>query len=451
MQWFFLIPATLFLLSCSTPPPPTLSSPAGKHTEELRTGFLSIIQGPTSDKETLINVVVPHLKNYSYELSHGQEKWEIKPYSTVTAKDSYYKVDKFHLRHLNPKTQYTLTIFDTHKGITSAIDQRLLSTLDLQKTAPRFAATSCMSDEWKFEPYIQGLWKKLDDQNVDFVIFSGDTVYVDSFGLVERKKATEKDLWYRYTSTMQKIPFYHQPHLTPVFATWDDHDYGTNDGDRNSQTKLPALKIFQAFFQGEKLDDGVWQPTPYGVASVFLAYGQQFVMMDDRTFRQPNADQKVKEAYGHWGEKQHRWLMSLLKNKKPTWIINGNQVVSGKALGFKESLQESHSMHFEQLKKDLKLSATPFVFLTGDVHFSEIMRLSSDLFGFETFELTSSAMHSYANKGWENPLRIPGKVTMEYNFMVITPKAIDNTLHIQVDTLGINSTPYFSQTLDIQR
>ncbi|MBY0315229.1 MAG: alkaline phosphatase D family protein [Bdellovibrionales bacterium] len=439
------------LVHCSTKPAEFDKTPTGASPQEFRSGYLPIVQGPTSDKETLINILVPHLKKYTYEFSVNDQVTKITPYATVTEPSSYYKIEKFHLKNLSPKTKYTLTIHDTYKDKPYIVDQRNFKTLDLTEPTPKFAVTSCMSDEWKFQPDIDAMWSKFEKQNVDFVIFSGDTVYVDSFGFVDRQKATAKDLWYRYSQTLTRLPFYHQKQLVPVFATWDDHDFGTNDGNRDTKSKAAALKLFSAVFQGEKLDDGTWQPAGLGVASVFKGYNQQFIFMDDRYFRQPNKDQKTKEAYGHWGKAQHDWLLKQLRENKFSWIVNGNQVNSGKALGFKESLQENHPLHFDQLKKDLSAIKTPFVFLTGDVHFSEIMKTPLESFGFQTYEITSSAMHSYNGRGWDNPLRIPGKMALDYNFMVISATAKANSTQLQIDTLGLAPMAYFSETLEVKR
>lgn len=420
-------------------------------TYDFRHGYLAFVQGPTSDKETLINVLVPRLKNYTYELSEGAVKRAVKPLNTVTEKTSYYKVDQFHFRELKLNTTYTLTVYDTRKDVTYIVDQRTFQPLDIHKKTPRFALASCMSDEWKFDTVINPIWKKLEDQSVDFVIFSGDTVYVDLFGFVERQKATATDLWFRYTQTLQRLPFYHQKKLTPVFATWDDHDYGTNDGDRTSTSKEPATRLFQAVFQGEKLDDGSWQSAGLGVASVFKAFGQQFLLMDDRSFRQPNKEQKKQETYGHWGEQQHQWLKKHLQSPTPTWIVNGNQIVSGKALGFKESLQENHALQFSELQKDIRTAKAPVVLASGDVHFSEVMKIPADRFGFETYEITSSSVHSYNGRGWDNPLRVPGLVTLEYNFLVIQSTAEADSLNLNIQSIGLPEKPYFESSLKIQR
>ncbi len=441
----------LFLLAaCSSGK--KVSTSSTKEYDEYLFGRLAIVQGPTSDQETLINVLSPRLRNYKYVVKDesGKEA-SVELYETVTTPVVHYKIDKVHVKGLNPNSTYTLQVMNEFRGRTSTTDQRTFKTLDISKNSVRFAALSCMADDWKFEKAIDPMWARLKKENPDMVILNGDIVYVDSFDYVERKKATEADLWLRYIDTLTRLPYYHWLELKPTLATWDDHDFGTNDGDRDFPAKKAAEKLFRGMFGGRAIA-GVWEPGPSTVTSVYTGFGQRLYLMDDRTFRQPNKEQKKKEIYGHWGEKQHKWLMdSLKKSNTPAWIFNGNQVFNGKALDFKETFEGNHSAHFVKFIDDLKTVSAPVVFSSGDIHFSEVMRVPADRIGYETFEITSSSMHSYRGEGWENPMRIPGASTTEYNFLVMTSTASKNALDIGVRSVGISDQAYFEIPLKVKK
>lgn len=443
----------LFLVVGCTTTATSKTISSGKTSDEYLYGRLAIIQGPTSDKETLINVLAPRLRNYKY-LVRDQEGKDIavEHYETVTTPIVHYKIDKIHVKGLNPKSTYTLQVANEFRGRTSVTDQRTFKSLDISKNQVRFAALSCMADDWKFEKVIDPIWARLQKENPDMVILNGDVVYVDSFDFVERKKATETDLWLRYIEALTRIPYYHWLELKPTLATWDDHDFGTNDGDRDFKAKDGALKLFKGLFGGRAIP-GVWEPGPTSVTSVYTGFGQRIYLMDNRTFRQPNKEQKKKEIYGHWGEKQHKWLIdSLKKSNVPTWIFNGNQVFNGKALDFKETFEGNHSEHFVKFISDLKTVTAPIVFSSGDIHFSEVMRIPADRIGYETYEITSSSMHSYRGDGWENPMRIPGASTTEYNFLMMDSRAAsDKTLDIQVESFGLAEKSYFKIPLKVSR
>lgn len=137
---------------------------------------------------------------------------------------------------------------------------------------------------------------------------------------------------------------------------------------------------------------------------------------------------------------------------QPTWLISGNQFFSGVALDYKESLQDNNPENFKLLTSDLKNINVPVVFGSGDVHFSEIMKIPADRIGYETYEFTSSSMHSFTYSGWANPLRYEGAFTKEFNFMMIGSKALgQNKVKINVKSLGLSEKPYFEKEMIITR
>jgi phosphodiesterase/alkaline phosphatase D-like protein len=413
----------------------------------FKPGYLAIVQGPTSDQEALFNIFAPRLKKYVYEAVDATgTSLTVNKYDSV-AGTGFYNVDKIKVSGLALGQKYTLRVMDGK----TFVDQRTFSALDIHKKNPNFALISCIADDYRFNEVIDPMWERLQNEKPDFLILNGDSVYVDSFEFVERTKGTESDLWQRYVDTVRRIPLYHWLELVPIFSTWDDHDYGTNDGDRTFVSKDAALKIFHAVFGGAELP-GVWVEGPAGVSSVLHAFGQSFYFMDDRTFRQPNKNQTEQEPFGHWGQTQHEWLLSNLTTQgTPAWVINGNQCFNGKDLPFKENFEANHPKEFVDFIDQLKQVPSPVVFGSGDVHLSEIMRVPKERIGYETFELTSSAMHSYAGEGWDNPMRLEGAFTPEFNFMMIQSQNVNNSLQIQVKCLGLAEAPYFEKSLLVQR
>lgn len=420
--------------------------------KEFKPGWLAIIQGATSSNETLINVMAPRLKTFEYAVidSSGQQM-KIEKYDSVHYAPMFYKVDKLHVTGLVPGVNYTLQVIDVFRTSRTVVDQREFSTLDLKSTKTTFATMSCMADDWRFEEVINPIWERLRKARPDFLIMSGDVVYVDSFAFVERKKATEQDLWQRYIDSLNRLPVYHFTRLIPILASWDDHDFGTNDGDREFAAKDPALRVFKAFFGGRDLP-GTFENGPGGVATRFTGFGQNFVLMDNRYFRQANKEQKKQETFGHWGEKQHQWMIKGVQNStNPTWIVNGNQIFNGKQLDFKEAMEANHPANYARLIEDLKKTTPAVAFISGDIHFSEVMRIPAERLGFETYELTSSAMHSYSGDGWENPLRLPGASTIEFNYLLVTSEVQNGALKIDVRSQGVSEQDLFKTSFEVKR
>ncbi|MEK6627498.1 MAG: hypothetical protein AABY53_02640 [Bdellovibrionota bacterium] len=420
--------------------------------KEFKPGKLVIVQGPTSSSETNINILAPVLKKYLYVIKDEQGKiFDAELYETVHTAPLHWKVDKIFVKGLSPGKKYLLEIVDEFRGSQTKVDQRSFSTLDTQKNHVRFAYASCMADDYRFNDVIDPMWEQMRKQNTDMIILNGDLVYVDSFEFVERKKATELDIWFRFIDAFHRLPVYHWQDIKPIFATWDDHDFGTNDGNRDFKEKIAAKKIFLAFFGGKNLSDS-YQLEPDSIYSAFTGFKQKMLFLDNRYFRQPNKDQVTPEPYGHWGEKQHHWILNHLNDSNtPVWIFNGNQIFSGTDLSFKEAMQTNHPEHYKIFMEDMKKTKSPIIFASGDIHFSEIMQIPIERLNFQTYEVTSSAMHSYAGEGWENPLRLPGAIAKEYNFLIIDSKNDKGSLKVDVESWGLNNKPYFKKKLEVVR
>lgn len=420
--------------------------------KDFGSGRLVVIQGPTSNTEANINVLSPILKNYLYIVKDSNGKtYEAEKYETVHTKPLLWKVDKIFIKGLTAGVEYKLEVVDEFRGSKTVVDQRTFSTLDTSKNEVTFAYASCMADDYRFNEVIDPMWEQMRLQNPDLVILNGDVVYVDSFEFVERKKATELDIWFRFIDSLNRLPLYHWKNLKPIFATWDDHDFGTNDGDREFAAKKQARKVFLAFFGGKNIDH-VYNLEKDSVYFSLNAFKQKMLFLDNRYFRQPNKDQKKSEKYAHWGEKQHKWVMNHLNDAQtPVWIFNGNQIFSGTDLSFKESLQSNNPEHFKTLAADMKKTKSPTLFASGDIHFSEIMEIPADRLGFKTYEVTSSSMHSYTGEGWANPLRIDGAFTNEFNFMLVKSKNDNGVLKADVSAWGLFGKPYFLKSIEVRR
>lgn len=421
----------------------------------FKQGYLSIIQGPTSDSEALINIFSPRLKKYGYKVTDPNNvEVKVDFYSQLKG-PLFYNIDKIKVSGLKPNQYYKLQVIDSLSSSKTIIDERMFKSLDIQNTKSRFALVSCMADDFRFDEIIDPMWDKLYKQNADFLILTGDLVYVDDKQFVERQKATQYDLWQRYTDCFKRIPLYHWYYLKPVFATWDDHDFGTNDGDRNFIAKDASLEIFKAAFLGQDIygSDGstVWSNEKEGTQSQFSAFSQKFVFMDNRSFRQPNNDYKS-ENYGYWGIRQHKWLIDgLKKDNRPSWIFNGNQFFNGANKEFIESLARNQPAEYKIFLNDLKNTNVPVVFGSGDVHISEIMKIPKNLLGYETYEFTSSSMHSYVGDGWDNPMRVSAAYVKEFNFVVLESSNINGNLLINARSFGLQSQPYFNLNFQVNK
>jgi hypothetical protein len=165
--------------------------------------------------------------------------------------------------------------------------------------------------------------------------------------------------------------------------------------------------------------------------------------MDDRSFRDPQT-----EKASYWGNRQKEWLLAKLgESKTPAWIVNGNQFFGGYLK--KESFEHNYRADFRHFVDSLKNTEAPVAFASGDVHFSEVMKLEKALLGYSTYEFTSSSMHSYSHNGQrKNPRRLFFEESD--NFVVFDIDA-DRKWAIQARCVKTTGEASFSTKVEINR
>lgn len=456
----------LFLLtSCST----LTKKYDVKGDTTTQSGWVSVIQTFTSDTETSINILRPRLTEMSYivEEDSGQlllDQWDPAKAQTVIKTTRgphiHWQVDRIHVKGLEPSKTYRLHI--VNKKRRRVVDTRRFKTLNIKKKSARFIVGSCMSDSHAFEHVRDKIWDRMLTHKADFLMLLGDQVYVDDFDFVKRQQATEFDIWTRYIDSVRKIPLFQNRDLIPIYSIWDDHDFGTNNSDKTFKSKKAAQKIYRAFFGGENISK-VIERSQNGVYFSFQGFDQKFLFMDNRYFREPDS----KKSFGQWGKAQHQWFKKqLTKSQKPVWLANGGQFFTEATFrkrkdGSKKQLNETfsydHPDHFKRLLADIKSAQEPVMFLSGDIHYSEISKIEQDILGYETFEITSSPVHSYIfrpKKGPEKWLKNPRRLVSvkEHNYVVIDSSIDKKQINLKVESFGVKQGPaYFSKSLTVNK
>jgi alkaline phosphatase D len=238
------------------------------------------------------------------------------------------------------------------------------------------------------------------------------------------------------------------PRLIPVFATWDDHDFGSADGDRRFQFKDQARDIFQTFFPMEESKTLKKGP---GVASALTLGKQTYVFFDDRSFR---SQDRVTPGDTHFGKSQEDWFFKLLnKNKGPFWLIDGDQFFGGHQQF--ESYEGNHPLSFKNFLNRLKSAKRTVLFISGDRHLAEVMKIPKTYLGYTTYEFTSSGLHATMFPGSlakaPNPRGIFGQ-DGESHFLLIKGTAISpRRLNLEAAYFGEQANVLYHQSLEVER
>ena len=388
---------------------------------------LPIMQGATTANQTQVFVLTTQSDDYDFSLVDGEGN-EIFP--VVIAKGSrqgYGRVvQHVSFKGLIPNSTYLLQV---HSAAGELLDERELQTLDPSKQELRFAFGSCMAD---YRP--QGdIWQQMVALNPDVIFLVGDNVYTNNISPI-----TAPDfMWMRYVSTRGALNLFRSRQLIPVIAVWDDHDYGMSNGDLSYPHKEESLSIFKTFFASNDTEN-FYMPD-IGAASFFSIFGYNFFLLDDRTFRTPQGS----SPEWHFGEAQSRWLLNNLVSKDYAFLISGDQFFGGYI--HKDSFQGRHPERFVDFLAELKASEAKVIFMSGDRHFTEIMEIHEELLGYQTYEFTSSPMHSsYRSLPRRNPLRIAGKASEKNNFMLIEASKLSTGLRLTATSYTVGGAVLFS-------
>jgi alkaline phosphatase D len=236
-----------------------------------------------------------------------------------------------------------------------------------------------------------------------------------------------------------------------VLATWDDHDYGLNDGGVDYPKKAEAQQLFLDFLDVAKNDirrkqEGVYFAKDFSVNNNIL----KIILLDTRYFRTAlTADDETEKrfkpnAYGAGtmlGETQWEWLKNQLQNSKASYniIVSSIQFLSSEH-GFESWGNMPHEA--DKLINLLKsTNAKNAIILSGDRHISEISKKEIPDLKYPLIDFTSSGLtHSYTDfKGEPNIYRL-GNVVSKKSFGIL--KFDFKTNVVTMEIRGENNVVY---------
>lgn len=409
---------------------------------------MAVVQGMTDTQATIFAVLLPHHEDVSYAVVARDRKaknkfirFEVLPPSQVFKEfKEKWRVEHLVVTDLQVGQLYELWIMSDRGTL---LDRRQFQALDLNKRNPRLVVGSCMDEGFHAEQ--KRAWVQIKNINPDAIFLLGDNVYSNKFQENPREPVPPEVLWTRYIQMRNALDIYRWRELTPVFATWDDNDYGMNDGDETYLNKADSLKMFFVFFpRSEKVKAVVRGP---GAAFTLNGFGQSFFFFDDRSFRTPNKIDQ--ENQSHFGLAQETWFYEQLEQlNAPFWLISGDQFFGG--YHSFESYEGSHPKSFTRFLNRVAKAKRPYIFVSGDRHMTEILKLSNKEAGRETYELTASPIHA---RTFPNAIeRNPTKRRLEassgpFNFMEVKVNNETTRYSLNVKAWGVDEGLLFERNL----
>lgn len=279
------------------------------------------------------------------------------------------------------------------------------------------------------------MWDQILKNNPNVFVWGGDIVYSDTENMQLMKKNYKQ----------QKSDSVYQNFIENVFimGTWDDHDYGLNDGGIEFEKKDSAQQILLDFLDVDSLNirrtrKGVYYSEKFEIEENSI----KIIVLDTRYFRtgltkDPSGKKNyIPNSYGEGsilGNEQWQWLKDELNHSKANFniIVSSIQFLS-KNHGFESWGNMPHEV--DKMKDIIsKSSAKGIILLSGDRHIAEISKDSLSNMNYPLIDFTSSGLtHAYSSFNSEsNEYRI-SDVISDKNFGILKFNFLQNQVTMEI-------------------
>ena len=247
----------------------------------------------------------------------------------------------------------------------------------------------------------------------DAMLWLGDNVNLQAPDFLDPSSMAARYRQARSFGPLQKLLT-----STAHLAILDDHDFGPNDADGSYVLKGESLKLFQRY----------WPNPSYGLPGVPGAFGWarigdvELFLLDGRSHRHPNhyPDRPEKTMFG---AAQLEWLkQALLSSRARIKLVAAGSQFWNRASRF-EGLYQFPQEQQRLREWLLEARIEGVVFLSGDRHFGELLRIERanayPLYEFTSSPLTSTPVARPDAAERENPDVVPGTFQNRRQFGLI--------------------------------
>ena len=271
----------------------------------------------------------------------------------------------------------------------------------------------------------QPIWDVINAWRPELFIFLGDNIYGDTEDMAVMAG--------KYNQLAAQSGFQTLRRNAQIVATWDDHDYGVNDGGSEYPKKAESRAMFLDFWG---VPEGHFRRSHAGIYGSYM-FGPpgrrvQVILPDNRSFRTPllgySAEPEDRGQYvvNHdpaatmLGAEQWDWLEAELRQPADLRILASSTQVLADAPGYEAwiNFQADHQrlldlIDFAQIEN--------LMIISGDTHYAELSRLSDGM-PYPLYDLTSSGLTQVWPVFGPNKLRIAqaplmpnfGRITIDW-------------------------------------
>ena len=343
-----------------------------------------------------------------------------KPEIEINYLDKERKIVLLKFSNLIPSQTYTYNIKFNKTKLTPATISGDFTTLELwhyRRTPPDFSFITGSCNYVNDPPYDRpgrpygqdsSIFTPMAQEPAKFMLWLGDNWYtreIDYFSPWGLQNRAEHD---RAVPELQPLL-----KAMPQFAAWDDHDYGPNDGDKSFIFRQESREVFKKYWANPSYGEN-----QQGIYSQFVWNDVAFFLLDDRTFRsndelKDSINGKPNSAKKMLGETQMEWLKNALVQANSFFGISFKIIVLGSQVLNPVSPYNSfyhYPSELDELKEFIaQENIKGVIFLTGDRHHSEIIKIDREnnypLYDITVSPLTSGT-HTISGVEVNNPYRI---------------------------------------------
>jgi alkaline phosphatase D len=263
-------------------------------------------------------------------------------------------------------------------------------------------------------------WNDILQNDPRFWIWLGDNIYGDTHDMkVMAEKYAQQKAHEGYQALLRSG--------TRIIGTWDDHDYGINDGGKHYSKKMESKELFLEFLDIPGTDpvhdhEGVYQSFDFDLEGKLL----KVILLDTRNFRDTIYKDNTTRAYlpNHdgdvLGDAQWTWLEEELKNSEAELILLGSSI---------QVIPEEHRFekwaNFPAERERLlnlfrRYPSKRVIMISGDRHIAEISQLNIEALDYPLYDFTSSGLtHTWSNAGSETNVHRISDFIIDLNFGLI--------------------------------
>ena len=278
-------------------------------------------------------------------------------------------------------------------------------------------------------------WSAILSDDPDLFIWGGDNVYSDTEDMDQMRKA--------YKMAKEDPGYADFSKRVEITGTWDDHDYGLNDGGSEWKWKDSVQQILLDFLDVDPQDPRRSRKGVYHVKSLAFNNRQiKVIVLDTRYFRSKltkdisGVKRYVPNPYGEGtmlGEAQWLWLERELTDSVADFhvIVSSIQFLSGEH-GFETWANMPHEVD-RMITLLQKKKPKGVIILSGDRHIAEISSRTVEGLNYPLIDFTSSGMtHSYSSfRGEPNRYRI-SEVIADTNFGLLKFNMEDSSVTLEI-------------------